>query len=218
MPIPKSFSSLHLASSIAVLTALAAAPQIASADGLYVSESFGGSKAKDELADYMDGGLNMRLSLGYRKDRWAGEVWFGAAVPLEGNFACAECGSRNGVDEGLVQYGFDVKYISPLAGKLEGYVRGGLTNAIAAGYEREGSEQYSGRGLAGGVGIQIKGKVPALGLLWAPLFLTDIGPKITAAAFVDTGIEFYRLQSAGRPTIDAQLNTIRVGFAFGSDF
>ena len=44
--------------------------------------------------------------------------------------------------------------------------------------------RYGGRGLGVGAGIQLKGKVPAIGFLFFPLFFADWGPKVTAALFV----------------------------------
>jgi hypothetical protein len=194
------------------------------ADGMYWSEQVGGAKVKDELSAFMGDGASVRLAFGMRRGQWAGELWGGFAIGdsqqtdrqhADCNFDCGVSTSIGHASPvGLAQIGVDAKYIAPLTSNLEGYARGGLTK----GYANLDSANYEGRGLSGGVGIQLKGKVSVWGLLWAPLFLTGWGPKITGAVYADTGIDFYRLQSPGRPTVDAQINTIRIGFALGSDF
>ena len=57
-----------------------------------------------------------------------------------------------------------------------------------------------------------------LGLLFWPLFFTNVGPKMTAALWLDSGYEFYRLHGDRPTAIDAQLSTMTFGFALGSDF
>jgi hypothetical protein len=104
-----------------------------------------------------------------------------------------------------------VKFLQPLAPNVELYLRGGLSRGYAAGLDA------SGRGLGLGAGVQVKGKVSALGLVFWPLFFSGVGPKITAAAYLETGYEVYRLHGPRRST-DAQLNHLMLGFAFGSDF
>ena len=77
-------------------------------------------------------------------------------------------------------------------------------------------EGYGGRGLGAGAGIQLKGKVPALGFLFFPLFFpADVGPKVTAALYLDTGYSFYRLRDSGGATIDVQINSMTGGFSVG---
>jgi hypothetical protein len=79
-------------------------------------------------------------------------------------------------------------------------------------------DAFEGRGLGVGAGIQLKGKGSVLGLLWWPLFFTNVGPKMTAALWLDSGYEFYRLHGDRPTAIDAQLSTLTFGFALGSDF
>lgn len=67
-------------------------------------------------------------------------------------------------------------------------------------------------------GNSAKGKVRALGFMFWPLFFSGIGPKVTAAVYVDNGYEFYRLHRSGDRSIDAQLTNLTLGFAVGSDF
>jgi hypothetical protein len=59
--------------------------------------------------------------------------------------------------------------------------------------------------------------VRALGLLFAPLFFVHRGPLITAAVFVDEGVDVYWL-SAEQGTLRVPVVSSNMGFAFGSEF
>ena len=195
----------------------------ASADGFYLSESFGGTDVKDELSRHMGSALRVRAALGARRNNWALEGWLAVNVGALGvehkpSIDCeARCGNGYDTAHAFVTYGVDLKYIRPISRHLEIYLRGGLSAGTLA-----LDSEYAGRGLGVGAGAQLKGKVPALGFLWFPLFFTGWGPKVTASLFVDSGYEFYRLHPGGQldatPAIDAQLNHLMVGFAVGSDF
>ena len=136
------------------------------------------------------------------------EFWhIGREIPRNAKFAEGD----------LVTGGLSIKYIQPIAPHLELYLRG-TASLGAADQELQG---YSGRGLGAGAGIQLKGKGSVLGLLWWPLFFLKQGPRMTAALWLDSGYEFYRLQPSDSQhgnAIDAQLSTLTVGFALGSDF
>jgi hypothetical protein len=95
------------------------------------------------------------------------------------------------------------------------YLRG---SAMVGGLDRAGFDSFEGRGLGVGAGVQLKGKGSVLGLLFWPLFFTNVGPKMTAALWLDSGYEFYRLHGDRPTAIDAQLSTLTFGFALGSDF
>lgn len=228
---------LSLCLTSAVVCAAAAA---AHADGLYVSESFGGTDVKDELASSMGSALRLRFAAGYRHKNWAIEGWLGGSFGLTGDGhhggapypdspttcggkGCGGGGGGSGYYDGtsysspssLFTYGVDVKYLRPVARHVELYLRGGLSRGVLD------DGDYAGRGLGLGAGVQIKGRVPALGFLFWPLFFTGWGPKVTAAAFIDDGFEFYRLHRGGvdgAGAIDARLNHLTIGFAVGSDF
>lgn len=201
----------------------------ASADGIYVYEAFGGTDVHDELAADMQSAFRIRLGVGVRRRNWAVEGWMAGALDFSANTShgaspSPSCEYGCGYDvppshhhddnDALFTYGLDLKYFAPLSRNIELYVRGGLSRGIL-------SDGHTGNGMGVGAGIQIKGRVPALGLLFWPLFFTDWGPKITAAAFLDNGAEFYRLHSYDggyHSSIDARLTHLTVGFGFGSDF
>ncbi len=203
----------------------------AAADGAYVTESFGGTDVHDELGAQMGSAFRFRVAVGVRRGRWAVEGWMAGALGIEGGhhhhgasprppceIHCYEPSTPDAMTSGangLFMYGLDLKYLAPLARNLEVYVRGSMSRGLLDG-------DYAGRGLGVGAGIQVKGKVPAIGFLFWPLFFTHWGPKLTAAAFIDDGFEFYRLHRGGDfgsgDSIDARLSHLTVGFAVGSDF
>jgi hypothetical protein len=185
----------------------------ARADGIYFTESFGGSDVKDQLGAYLPSAFHFRIAAGMRFGTWAVETHLGAHV------GTADTSFEEG--HSLTTYGLDLKYIQPLVDDhVEIYLRGGVRYALVD----DGStiHDYAGRGLGGGAGIQLKGKVRALGFLAWPCFFLKIGPKVTGALWLDADGSFYRLHRDGRqaatPAIDAKLTTISGGFAIGSDF
>jgi hypothetical protein len=190
----------------------------ASADGFYYSESFGGTKVSNQLADQFEGGLRVHLGLGWRWKNWAAQGF----LAIDGNTAESSDGSY-GQTPGLFSYGLDLKYLHPVSQHLEVYLRGSVSRGVLVD-ARSDLTNYSGRGLGIGAGVQLKGKVPALGLLFWPLFFCPNvpGPKITGALFLDDGFEFYRLHPGGKldatPSIDGTLSHITFGFALGKDF
>ncbi len=219
MTVTKNALCLMVAATIALPAASA------SADGFYFTESFGVSRASDEGGQYMNDGLAVRLAAGIRRRQWAVELWGGLINESSNGYEskpvytdCLECGSQPGYYgsnvAGVAGVGVDVKYLVPLVPHVEAYVRGGLSH----GYGTGTLEGYDGRGFGGGVGVQLKAKGSVLGLLWAPLFFLPYGPKMTAAIYADTGLDFYRLNRVGDATVDAQFNTLRFGVALGSDF
>jgi len=179
------------------LAVLVLATQTAVPDGVYFTASVGGTDVKDELSTYMESAVRIRIAGGYRSKNLAFELWFAGdlnTTPQYGAYdesPSYEVSTPNGKGGGyyypsndsqtsLASYGFDMKYLQPLAKNLEMYVRGGLSKGYAEGLDAEG------RGLGVGAGIQLKGKVPVLGFLFWPLFFTGLGPKVHAAGFVDT--------------------------------
>jgi hypothetical protein len=215
--------------SVLAIALLALATQTAAADGVYFTESFGGTDVKDELAPYMSSAFRIRIAAGYRKNNLALELWFAGGVNTSADsYGSDGLGYEVTTPDGykgtgyygdytqdsstdFTSYGLDAKWLHPVAPNLDVYIRGGMSKGYADGLDAEG------RGLGIGAGAQLKGKVPALGFLFWPFFFTNFGPKVTAAAFVDTTYEFYRLHGATRTT-DAQLSHLTVGFAVGSDF
>jgi hypothetical protein len=198
------------------------------ADGVYFSESIGGTDVQDELGQKMDGAFRFRFAGGVRRREWAVEGWiagdigtganaYGGGEPYPPARGCIDyCYDDNyNGSTGLLTVGIDVKYLKPIARNIEVYLRGSISHG-----ELDGD--YSGRGLGLGAGVQIKGKVPAVGFLFWPLFFTNWGPKVTAALFIDDGFDFYRLHAGGDRdhgrAIDAQLSHLTIGWAVGSDF
>lgn len=198
----------------AAVVCLLAVPCPARADGIYFSEGFGGAKIEDELGRFTDGGFRLRWSLGYRAKQLSLEAWLGLDLPAEADVAAQ--------DPELMTYGLDAKYAFPLAGRLEVYLRGSMSRMEIDTGSLSG---YGGRGLGVGTGLQIKGKAPALLLLYPPAALVCLipdackrmGPRATVAVFVDQGYDFYRLHGPGA-SIDAQVTRWTLGFAVGSDF
>ncbi len=192
-----------------VLLVVLASAASARADGLYYFEGLGGTKVHDELSAYMTDGVNIRAGLGLRRHEWAYELYFAGHMNTSLDY-------QNTSD--LISGGLNIKYIQPVAPHLEVYLRG----SAMLGGGTQALEGWNGRGLGAGAGIQLKGKGSVLGLLWWPLFFTHVGPRMTAALWLDTGYEFYRLQPKSElrsaSAIDAQLSTVTLGFALGSDF
>ncbi|HEY5935518.1 MAG TPA: hypothetical protein VIU61_12800 [Kofleriaceae bacterium] len=188
-----------------IVATLCASAATASADGLYVTEAFGGTKIGDELGEHTSGGFRLRLGIGAKvAEHWAVDGWIAGAIPVELYNAPT-----------LTTYGLDLKYINSLSEHFDLHLRGTVSRGHLSGARLD---DYSGRGLGAGAGISAKGKVRALGFLFWPLFFTGIGPKVTAAVFVDSGYEFYRLHRSGNRSIDAQVTNMTLGFAVGSDF
>ncbi|MGN6108392.1 MAG: hypothetical protein ACTHU0_25025 [Kofleriaceae bacterium] len=192
----------------------------ASADGVYFTESVGATAIQDELGQTFDRAVRIRVGLGVRRGVWAAELWGGGFLDLQdgaGDYDRATGGYRD--PSALGHYGLDLKYLQPMSCHVELYLRG---SASAGKLGTEGAlDGYGGRGLGGGGGIQLKGKVRALGFLWWPLFFTKLGPTVTAAIYADAGFDFYRLHPGGRldatPAIDARFTTLSFGFSIGSD-
>ena len=195
----------------------------AAADGFYFFESLGGSDVKDQLAAYIPSALQLRIGIGMRSGPWALETDFGAQIGVE-----PRAGERTPIEGecfdscyDLTNYGLTVKYIQPLYGRhVEAYLKGGLRYGILEhGIDETG---FKGRGAVGGAGIQLKGKVRALGFLAWPLFFFKVGPEVTASLFLDASYSFYRLHPGGdldaTPAIDAQITSFSGGFAIGTDF
>ena len=215
--------------SLVVATVLAST-SAAAADGLYFSEAVGGSDVGDELASEISGAVRVKIAVGYRlHTNWAIEAWFAGDIASEGRNStapvaerCNDCGDGGGSaydydsSSSMASVGVDVKYLRPVAKNLDVYLRGSLGKGWLD------NEDYSGRGLGIGAGIQLKGKVPAIGFLFWPLFFTGWGPKVTAALFVDTGADYYRLHKRGDldnpDSIDGTFHRITVGWAVGADF
>jgi hypothetical protein len=200
-----------------VTLGLAASASESHADGWYFTEGMGQSELNGELSDYFEGGdLAGRVSLGRRGHTWSVEANF-MATGLEGRRVFA------GNSYSALTIGLDAKYHVPLGTSGLGvYLRGGLNKMNLDGswgnFDELRGDEYEGRGITYGAGVQIKGKIPAVGFLFWPLFFTDIGPKITGALWLDTSRQFVRLHHPNGPSLDGDFSTWTLGFAIGSDF
>jgi hypothetical protein len=216
------FMRLAAVASIAVAAfALLATPRLAAADGTYFTMGFGPGDVGSELRDYTAQTFRIRAGMGHRMGNIAVEGFL--AGDVFDDYAISEAGT----------VGLDLKYILPLSSHFQGYVRGSASRMSTTlgdgGYDDcfdcsspdwGYSRGYSGRGLGAGAGLQLRGKVRAIGFLYWPLFFVPAGPKVNAALYVDHGFDFYRLHSDdGRGgSIDAKLYRWTFGFNVGQDF
>jgi hypothetical protein len=202
---------VRLAIAFAALLALASP---AAADGFYFLEGVGGSHYHGELADHTSAteGIHIRGAIGWRVGNLALEAFVQAELPI-GYVTTTESRTRPGpkIDQ-PGYFGVDFKVIQPLSRHWSMYARGGLSKMIVT------DSDYEGRGVQATGGIQIAGKVPALGYLWWPLFfLTDRGPKVHSALWLEASTSYHRLHGSG-PTIDARISGWTLGFSVGQDF
>lgn len=191
-------------------------------EGIYFSQSLGVAQAKGALAPMVGNAIESRLSLGARIDWLAIEGWVMSNVQTdrEGAFRGFVGGEPAAGRADLEAYGFALRAIAPLyrapsGEKLEGYVRAGPGIVGGTGM----LDGYRGVGLGASAGIQLTGKVRALGFLWAPFLFMKKGPKVTGALFLDQGWDFVRLErDSDRHTLRARVGHVSVGFALGSTF
>lgn len=189
----------------AVTIATLGAASRARADGYYATEGVGVVRAQGGLAAHLPGtDLRARLALGVRYHAFAVEGWFAQAQDIHASLTMSP--DPDDPSAQLAMFGVDLRASEPIAPHLEGYVRATASRLYISHGDLDGLAQ---RGLGAGTGLALRGKVRALGFLWAPLFFTHKGPLVGASAFVDTGVDVYR---AGR------LTNAMLGFAVGSDF
>lgn len=193
------------------------------ADGFYYSESVGNAWVRDELRAFLPhDAARIRVAIGARHGLWAVDAWLSALIDNGdvGTYRFGTTARPDAVDPNL--WGVDLKRFVPLSRHLELYVRGTVSAARVPSEPTGGRTPsplagFAGRGLGYGAGVVVKGRVPALGFLFFPAFFTNVGPKVLAALYVDTGYERYRLHGPGR-SVDAQLTHAMLGFAVGTDF
>ena len=197
---------------IATLVIVTLTSARADADGWYFTEGVGSGTLEDQLGNRFEADFGMRVALGRRMDQWA----------IEGFMTMTDLSS---VEQGnhalLVGYGLSARYIVPVTSHIELYARGGLHKlSLDMDMDMANSRDrgYQGRAIHYGAGAQLKGKVPALGFLFYPFFFTDLGPKVTAALWLETNQQYTRLHRDRVSSIDARLTTLSLGFAVGSDF
>jgi hypothetical protein len=198
----------------ALALVLAASP--AYADGFYYSQAYGVSSARGDGASPLGASLQLRLALGWR---------FGALTvgPLLGvNLAVQRDDATFGLlggepiagDSDLKTYGIDARYHATLHEHLVMYVRGGPRYATGLG----ALDGYRGFGAGAGTGVQLTGRVRALGFLFVPLFFATKGPLITASVFLDENVDWYQLERNAMPTVATPIIGTTIGVAAGSHF
>ena len=199
---------------IASLCALAAAP--AHADGYYFEQTVGVSTGRGTAAAPLDVGLHTRLGIGLIRGGLSIEPWISSDLTFDRSGATLELfgGSPAMGHADLEGMGLDVKYAEPLSQNVGVYVRGGPRFATGAG----ALDGFDGPGFGVGTGIQLVGRVRALGFLWAPLFFFKKGPYARGAIFFDEGLDYYRLSATPMGTRAVPVLATNIGFAIGSDF
>ena len=200
---------------LACAAVLGALTTTARADSWYYEESFGVSSALGGDVPSLSTALRLRLGIGWRAGSISLEPWAAADLTFQRDDAMFGVlgGEPSPGAADLAQFGVDAKYTQPLGEHVAAYMRGGPRFA-----DGEGSlAHFYGPGVGAGAGILLSGRVRALGILFAPLFFVNKGPKITAAVFLDQGVDMYWL-STSRTTIDVPIVSTNMGFAFGSDF
>jgi hypothetical protein len=197
--------------------ALVSTTTSAAADGFYGLMGMGGGHVSDELADIIGPNtVRLKLAVGYRWDKIAIEAWigpeFGVGYADGDRYGQDPYDPYDSYDDGVLgTYGLDVKMLQPLSKHWSVYARGSASHMT---YE---DRELGGRGLGAGAGIQLAGKVPAIGFLWWPLFFLNKGPKVHSAVYFDMSHDFYRLHGPG-PSIDGKIDRWMIGFAVGQDF
>ncbi len=198
----------------ALLVALASSAQ---ANGTYFTETVGTFDLRSEMGDVWNGGsIAARLALGHKVDDWAVELGLGV-YDFRGR---GRFGDR---DYDALSWGLDVRRIFPINDWAQAYLRGGIRQLAVNGSsvgspESDALTDYGGRGVAWGGGLQAGGKIPVAGLLWAPLFFCNCGPKMTAVVTLDWTNQLVKLSREGGPALDGRINSLMLGFALGSDF
>ncbi|HEY5950433.1 MAG TPA: hypothetical protein VIV40_33310 [Kofleriaceae bacterium] len=202
---------MRLAALALVLTSTAA-----SADGFYYSQSYGVSSARGDGAAPLGESLQLRIALGWRFGAFTvGPVMSGnLAVERDNAYFGFVGGDPTMGDSDLKTYGLDARYHANVHDNLVMYVRGGPRYASALG----ALDGYSGFGVGAGTGIQLTGRVRALGFLFAPMFFMKKGPLITASVFLDESVEWYRLDADRMPQLSMPLVGTSIGIAAGSHF
>lgn len=188
---------------VLIVCALAAS---AKADELYVAESFGWGHATGDLRPIVGDALYTRLGGGFHLGPLSVEGWLAGALQWERD------GSTLGLFGGdpkpgkadLQMFGLDFKAEVPLFWKLEAYVRGGPMAVNGDGM----LENVLGHGLGGAGGLMLRGRVRALGFLWAPLFFVHRGPYADATLYLEAGEDWISMSG-----IEGRVAHLSVGFS-----
>jgi hypothetical protein len=199
---------------LAALALLVAASPVY-ADGFYYSQSYGVSSARGEGAAPLGASLQLRIAFGWRFGPVTVGPVLGENMAVERDNAFYGIGGEPIMgDSDLDVYGFDGRYHGKLTENLVLYVRGGPRYGRGTG-DLDG---FTGWGIGGGTGVQLTGRVRALGFLFLPAFFMKKGPMITASLFLDESVEWYRLRADGMPDVSTPIVGTAIGIAAGSHF
>ncbi len=183
------------------------------ADGLYFTEQIGVSRVGGELGDFYAGGIAAHIGGGYHIDGWAFEL----AVDFDelrgrGLFA--------GDSYELMSRGLTVRRLFPVSPAVRLYARGGVeaVEVEPSSWSDRLGDGYAGTGIDLGGGVVLSGRVPLVGFLFAPLFFTDIGPKVSAAAWLDVGDRLLSLEKPDASDLDGFTRSWLLGFSLGGSF
>jgi len=188
----------------------------ARADGFYYNQSYGISSARSDGAAMLGTSLQLRIALGWRFGALSIGPWVAGhvAIAREGALLGLVGGDPPPGDSDLKTVGADARYNAAIKEHLSIYVRGGPRYAVGEG----ALAGYSGVGIGVGTGVQLTGRVRALGFLFAPLFFTQRGPMIQATVFLDENVEWYRLDALGMKSLSVPLVGTSIGIGAGSYF
>jgi hypothetical protein len=184
------------------------------ADGLYFTEQLGVSRVGGELGNYFRGGFSGHIGGGYHLDGWA----------LEGHMRFDELEGRGALAADtydLLAWGVGVRRLFPVSPWVRLYARGGVEAVEIEQYSSGESlvlDGYKGSGIDLGGGLVLSGRVPLVGFLFAPLFFTDIGPKVSAAAWLDVGDRLIALDKPGASDLHGFSRSWLLGFSLGGSF
>ena len=188
----------------------------AHADGFYYSQSYGISSARGDGASMLGESLQLRIAFGWRFGALTvGPVLSGhLAVERDNAYFHILGGDPTEGDSDMESYGLDARYHARLHENVVMYVRGGPRYASGIG----ALDGYRGFGVGAATGVQMTGRVRALGFLFAPFFFMKKGPMVTASVFLDESVDYYQLGSSNMPELTMPMIGTSIGIAAGSHF
>lgn len=201
---------------LALTVAALALASPAQADGFYYGQSYGVSSARADGSSMLGASLQLRVQLGWRWGAWSVGPWFAGhlAAPRDGSTFGIVGGQPQSGDSDFESLGVDARYNATIRGHLTAYVRGGprIGRGIGA------LDGYRGAGFGVGTGLQLAGRVRALGFVFAPLFFMKRGPSIQACVYLDQNVDWYSLSADRMPTLSMPLVGTSIGIGAGSYF
>lgn len=202
---------------LAFATLAVTASESARADGFFYQQSYGVSSARGDDAGVIGESLQLRIGLGWR---WGalqvGPTFYGHMALFRDNDFYGIGGDPKPGDSDIEVAGLDARWNARLVDHVSIYLRGGPRYANGTAGVLDGAH---GWGFGAGTGVALTGKVRALGFLFLPMFWSKKGPMITASAFIDHNVEWYRM-NGGTNQMDVSLPIVgtSIGFGAGSFF